>query len=286
MPIDPAVAIGADLGVTKFEWSSGNVLLYHLALGAGANPLSTSELDYVLEDRLKVLPTFGVVAPNFRTFEPPAVTFPGIEIDLAKVLHGTQSITVHAPLPAEGQAMAHARIADVWDKEKAAVIVQEATVTTPSGDPLWTTTSSIFARGEGGFGGSRGPSGRLPAPTGDPMLEVSVPTLPQQALLYRLCGDRNPLHADPSFAAGAGFDRPILHGLCTYGVVCKALVDNLLDGDVSRVETFGTRFAGILFPGESLRVRAWRTDNGYQATATAADRDDAPVLDETVLIVR
>jgi acyl dehydratase len=281
MPIDPAVAVGADLGVTKFEWSSSNVLLYHLALGA-----STSDLGYVLEDRLKVLPTFGVVAPNFRTFEPPAVTFPGIEIDLAKVLHGTQSITVHAPLPAEGQAVAHARIADVWDKEKAAVIVQEATVTTPSGDPLWTTTSSIFARGEGGFGGSRGPSGRLPAPTGDPVLEVSVPTLPQQALLYRLCGDRNPLHADPAFAAGAGFDRPILHGLCTYGVVCKALVDNLLDGDVSRVETFGTRFAGVLFPGESLRVRAWQTDNGYQATATAVDRDDAPVLDETVLVVR
>jgi acyl dehydratase len=166
------------------------------------------------------------------------------------------------------------------------VIVQEATVTTPSGDPLWTTTSSIFARGEGGFGGSRGPSGRLPAPEGDPVLEVSVPTLPQQALLYRLCGDRNPLHADPAFAAGAGFDRPILHGLCTYGVVCKALVDNLLDGDVSRVETFGTRFAGVLFPGESLRVRAWQTDNGYQATATAVDRDDAPVLDETVLVVR
>jgi acyl dehydratase len=281
MPIDPAVAVGADLGVTKFEWSSSNVLLYHLALGA-----STSDLGYVLEDRLKVLPTFGVVAPNFRTFEPPAVTFPGIEIDLAKVLHGTQSITVHAPLPAEGQAVAHARIADVWDKEKAAVIVQEATVTTPSGDPLWTTTSSIFARGEGGFGGSRGPSGRLPAPEGDPVLEVSVPTLPQQALLYRLCGDRNPLHADPAFAAGAGFDRPILHGLCTYGVVCKALVDNLLDGDVSRVETFGTRFAGVLFPGESLRVRAWQTDNGYQATATAVDRDDAPVLDETVLVVR
>src|SRR5262245_17536647 len=114
MPIDPAVAIGADLGVTKFEWSSANVLLYHLALGAG-----TDDLSYVLEDRLKVLPTFGVVAPNFRTFEPPAVTFPGIDVDLSKVLHGTQSITVHGPLPADGQAVAHARIADVWDKGKA-----------------------------------------------------------------------------------------------------------------------------------------------------------------------
>jgi acyl dehydratase len=193
---------------------------------------------------------------------------------------------VHGPLPADGKAEARSRIADVWDKGKAAVIVQESTVTTPAGDPLWTTTSSIFARGEGGFGGSRGPSGRLPAPEGDPVLEVEVPTLPQQALLYRLCGDRNPLHADPAFAALAGFDRPILHGLCTYGVVCKALADNLLAGDVTKVATFGTRFAGVLFPGETLRVRAWQTEAGYQATATAVDRDDAPVLDETVLTVR
>ena len=281
MPIDPAVAVGADLGVTKFEWTSTDVLLYHLALGAG-----TSDLSYVLEDRLKVLPTFGVVAPNFRMFEPPAVTFPGIDIDLSKVLHGTQSITVHSSLPTSGQAMAQSRIADVWDKGKAAVIIQEATVTTLSGDPLWTTRSSIFARGEGGFGGSRGPSERLPAPTGDPVLEVEVPTLPQQALLYRLCGDRNPLHSDPAFAAMAGFDRPILHGLCTYGVVCKALVDGLLGGDVSKVESFGTRFAGILFPGEPLHIRAWETETGYQATATAPTRDNAPVLDETVLTVR
>jgi acyl dehydratase len=281
MPIDPSVAIGADLGVTKFEWSSTDVLLYHLALGAG-----TSDLEYTLEDRLKVLPTFGVVAPNFRMFEPPAVTFPGIDIDLSKVLHGTQSITVHAPLPSSGQAVAQSRIADVWDKGKAAVIIQEATVTTVSGDPLWTTRSGIFARGEGGFGGSRGSSDRLPAPSGAPALELEVPTLPQQALLYRLCGDRNPLHADPEFAALAGFDRPILHGLCTYGVVCKALVDNLLAGDVTKVGSFGTRFAGVLYPGETLRVRAWRTDSGYQALTTAVDRKDAPVLDETVLTLR
>jgi acyl dehydratase len=281
MPIDPAVAVGADLGVTKFEWRSTDVLLYHLALGAG-----TSDLAYVLEDRLKVLPTFGVVAPNFRMFEPPAVTFPGIDIDLSKVLHGTQSITVHGPLPSSGQAVAQSRIADVWDKGKAAVIIQESTATTLAGDPLWTTRSGIFARGEGGFGGSRGSSSRLPEPVGDPVLEVEVPTLPQQALLYRLCGDRNPLHADPSFAAMAGFDRPILHGLCTYGVVCKALVDSLLAGDVTKVATFSTRFAGILFPGETIRVRAWQTETGYQATATAVDREDAPVLDETVLSLR
>jgi acyl dehydratase len=286
MPIDPEVAIGADLGSVEFSWTSTDVLLYHLGVGAGGFPTEESELKYVLEDRLQVLPTFGVVAPNFRTFEPPALTFPGIDVDLSRVLHGTQSITVHARLPTAGRATARSRIADVWDKGKAAVIVREAEVVDLAGAPLWTTTSGIFARGEGGFGGSRGPALRLPLPTGKPALEVHLPTLPQQALLYRLCGDRNPLHADPEFAAAAGFDRPILHGLCTYGMVCKAIVDELLGGDVTAVKTFSTRFAGVLFPGETLRVRMWQTDEGYQATATAVNREDAPVLDESVLTVR
>jgi acyl dehydratase len=286
MPIDPAKAVGADLGAVEFAWTSTDVLLYHLGVGAGERATEERELRYVLEDRLRVLPTFGVVAPNFRTFEPPAVTFPGINVDLAKVLHGTQSITVHSPLPADGRAVAKSRIADVWDKGKAAVIVQESEVTDGAGTPLWTTRSGIFARGEGGFGGDRGPSTRQPPPTGDPDVVVEVATLPQQALLYRLCGDRNPLHADPAFAALAGFDRPILHGLCTYGIVCKAMVDEMLAGDVTAVSTFSTRFAGVLFPGETLRIRIWHTETGYRATATSATRDDAPVLDETILTVQ
>ncbi len=286
MPIDPAVAIGADLGSVEFAWTSTNVLLYHLGVGAGASPVSPTELRYVLEDRLQVLPTFGVVAPNFRTFEPPGVTFPGIDVDLSKVLHGTQSITVHAPLPADGRAVARSRIANVWDKGKAAVIVQESEIADTAGTPLWTTTSSIFARDEGGFGGERGPSVRVGVPDRAPDRVVEVATLPQQALLYRLCGDRNPLHADPAFAGLAGFDRPILHGLCTYGMVCKTVIDEVLDADVAPVESFATRFAGVLFPGERLRVRMWEIDTGYTITATAPDRDDAPVLDETVLTVR
>ena len=286
MPIDPVQAVGADLGAVEFAWTTTDVLLYHLGVGAGAHPTDERELRYVFEDRLQVLPTFGVVAPNFRMFEPPALTFPGIDVELAKVLHGTQSITVHSPLPADGQAVARSRIANVWDKGKAAVIVHESEVMDDAGAPLWTMRSDIFARDEGGFGGERGPSSRQPPQIGDPDLVLEVATLPQQALLYRLCGDRNPLHADPSFAAVAGFDRPILHGLCTYGIVCKTLVDELLAGDVARVSTFSTRFAGILFPGETLRVRVWRTDTGYAATATSANRADAPVLNETVLTVR
>ncbi|OLF11405.1 3-alpha,7-alpha,12-alpha-trihydroxy-5-beta-cholest-24-enoyl-CoA hydratase [Actinophytocola xinjiangensis] len=282
MPIDPTVAIGADLGETAFAWTSSDVLLYHLALGAGGNPTDPRELRYVLEDRLAVLPTFGVVAPGIRTFTPPAVRFPGIEVDLRKVLHGTQSITVHGPIPAEGTAVARSRIADVLDKGTAAVIVQETAVSS-AGSPLWTASSRIFVRDEGGFGGHRGPATVSMVPDREPDEVVEVATLPQQALLYRLCGDRNPLHADPEFAALAGFPRPILHGLCTYGMVCKSVVDTQLGGDPARVSGVATRFAGVCFPGETLRVRVWTEADRLIATATAPERDDAPVLADTVL---
>ncbi|WP_410588821.1 MaoC/PaaZ C-terminal domain-containing protein [Amycolatopsis sp. lyj-23] len=280
MPIDPAAAIGAEIGEVSFAWTSSDVLLYHLALGAGPD-----ELHYTYEQDLVVLPTFATVAANLRVFDPPAVSFPGIEIDLAKVLHGKQEITLHQPIPASGKAVARSRVADVYDKGKAAVVVQEVAVTSSTGDPLWTARSSIFARGEGGFGGSRGPSDRIEWPTRSPDLVVKTPTLPQQALLYRLCGDRNPLHADPAFARAAGFDRPILHGLCTYGIVARVLVNAFLDGDPARVASFAAKFAGVVFPGETLRIRAWRTgDDRVLVTTSAVERDDAPVLADTVLV--
>ncbi|WP_134668207.1 MULTISPECIES: MaoC/PaaZ C-terminal domain-containing protein [unclassified Amycolatopsis] len=283
MPIDPAVAIGADLGEVNFAWTPSDVLLYHLAVGAGADPVDERELRYTYERDLRVLPTFATVAANLRTFEPPALKFPGVDVDLAKVLHGKQEIELHRPIPVEGKAVARTRIADVFDKGKAAVLVQETEVADESGAPLWTARSSIFARGEGGFGGERGPSDKIEWPDREPDAVLDVPTLPQQALLYRLCGDRNPLHADPAFAKAAGFDRPILHGLCTYGVVAKAVVDAFLDGDPERVSAFGTKFAGVVFPGENLRVRVWRETGRLLVTTTAPERDDAPVLADTVL---
>ncbi|WP_033296037.1 MaoC/PaaZ C-terminal domain-containing protein [Amycolatopsis jejuensis] len=281
MPIDPAVAIGADLGEVRFAWTPSDVLLYHLAVGAGADPLN--DLRYTYERDLRVLPTFAAVAINLRTFEPPSVKFPGVDIDLAKVLHGKHEIELHRPIPVEGKAVAHTRIADVYDKGKAAVLVQETEVADESGAPLWTARATIFARGEGGFGGERGPSDRIEWPAREPDAVLELPTLPQQALLYRLCGDRNPLHIDPDFAKAAGFERPILHGLCTYGMVARTVVDAFLDGDPGRVSAFGTKFAGVVFPGERLRVRVWREGGRLLVTTTAADRGDAPVLSDTVL---
>jgi acyl dehydratase len=283
VPIDLRRALGAELPERKFDWTASDVLLYHLALGAGGNPVDPRELRYAYEAELCVLPTFGVVAPTVRATEPPRVSFPGVQIDLASVLHGSQEITVPGPLPVSGTAVARARIVDVQDKGSAAVIVQETEVSDENGAPLWTARSSIFARGEGGFGGPRGSTERVEVPERGPDAELRTATLPQQALWYRLCGDRNPLHADPAFAARAGFERPILHGLCTWGAVCKAVVDGLLDGDVTRVRGYRARFAGIVLPGETLRTRVWHTDRGYLLATSVVDRDDAPVLGDAVL---
>ncbi|MDO3651134.1 MaoC/PaaZ C-terminal domain-containing protein [Nocardia mangyaensis] len=283
MPIDPQIALGAALPSREFSWTPTDVQLYHLGLGAGAHPLDPVELAYLDDSAPQVLPTFATVAPTLRETEPPRVSFPGIEIDLAKVVHGHQEVVVHKPIPATGKATSTGRISEIWDKGANAVIVQENTVIGSDGEPLWTVRSSIFAKGEGGFGGERGPSTKTALPDRAPDAELSTPTLPQQALLYRLCGDRNPLHSDPEFAKGAGFPAPILHGLCTYGVVCKALTDALLDGDATRVGGFRAKFAGVLYPGETLRIKVWREADDLIATVTVAEREDAPVLGDVVL---
>ncbi|MDT5340055.1 MAG: hypothetical protein QOD90_5560 [Mycobacterium sp.] len=278
MPIDLDEAIGAELPPVEFSWSSSDVQLYHLGLGAGADPLDERELRYLVDDTPQVLPTFGNVAQTFHMTEPPTVKFPGIDIELSRVLHASEAVSVPGPIPPSGTGRAVTRFTDIWDKGKAAVIWSETTVTTPDGAPLWTQKRSIFARGEGGFGGERGPSTATEPPNRAPDVELAIPTLPQQALLYRLCGDRNPLHSDPEFASAAGFPKPILHGLCTYGIGAKALVDQFLDGDVSRVGSYGARFAGVLYPGETLKASVWKDGDRLLAVLTAPSRDDAVVL--------
>ena len=291
MPIDLDQALGAELPERSFSWTASDVLLYHLGIGFGSRPgdnLDPRTLTYTLDgDDLQVLPSFGVVLPTFHDTDPPRVSFPGIEIDLAKVVHGSQSIEVHRPIPRSGSGTVRTTIAEVWDKGSAAVVVQEGVAVDDSGEPLFTTRSSIFARGEGGFGGERGPSTRLDPPDRAPDLDTTYSVAPQQALLYRLCGDRNPLHADPGFAERAGFSAPILHGLCSYGIVLREVVQGLLESDAGAVRSFGARFAGVVFPGETIRVRGW--DEGDQVLVSAViasdddERDGAPVLADCVL---
>jgi len=284
MPIDVDVALGAQLEPVEFSWTSNDVQLYQLALGAGSDPMDSGELRYLTDDTPQVLPTFSSVAATFHMTEPPKVNYPGIDIELSKVLHGSEAVTVSGPLPASGTASAVTRFTDIWDKGKAAVLVNETTVTDPAGTVLWTTRRSIFARDEGGFGGERGPSTSTDSPSRAPDIEIDIPVLPQQALLYRMCGDRNPLHSDPGFAAAAGFPRPILHGLCTYGMVCKALVDTVLDADATRVNTYGARFAGVVFPGETIRANVWRDGARYVGVVTVPARDNVTVLSGLELI--
>jgi len=290
MPIDPDKAVGAELPVREVSWTEADVLLYHLALGASSSAGDQTDpksLRYTTENALQVLPSFGVITPNLRDTGAPSLELPGCDIDLAAVLHGSQEIVVHRPLPTAARGEVRTRISDVWDKGKAAVIVQESETVDEAGAPLFTTRSSIFVKGEGGFGGERGPSSRVELPERTPDAETEFATTPQQALLYRLCGDRNPLHSDPEFAALAGFPAPILHGLCSYGIVLRLVVDGMLDADVTRVAGFAARFAGVVFPGETIRVRAWGEDVRILVSATIAsddgDRDGAPVLADAVV---
>ncbi|GHH29239.1 MaoC/PaaZ C-terminal domain-containing protein [Streptomyces rubradiris] len=282
MPIDAAQALAAAPRTGEITWDHKDVQLYHLGIGAGHPATDPDELRYTLESRLRVLPSFATVAGNGSPGVISGLSMPGIDVDLARVLHGGQSIEVHRPLPVRGTATATGRIAAVHDKGTAAVLVMRTEVADADG-PLWTSDARIFVRGEGGWGGDRGPSGRLDPPAGDPDRTVERPIREDQALLYRLSGDWNPLHADPDFAKRAGFDRPILHGLCTYGMTLKAVVDTLLDGDVTRVRGYHTRFAGVVFPGETLRIRMWREESRVRAEAGAVERDDAPVLADTVV---
>jgi acyl dehydratase len=298
VPIDPTLAVGADLPERTFSWTDSDVLLYHLAVGFGSRPgdnLDPATLSFTTEGGtgapLQVLPSFALVAPGFHDTAPPGLDMPGVDITLSQVVHGSQALELHRPLPTSGKASLRTRITDVWDKGKAAVIVQESTATGEDGAPLFTTRSSIFVRGEGGFGGDRGPSGGVAVPERPADLDSTYRVTPQQALLYRLCGDRNPLHSDPTFAADAGFPAPILHGLCSYGIVLRTLVQGLLGSDAARVESFSARFAGVVLPGETIRTRAWSEGRGrlvVEATiaSESQDRDGAPVLTDCVLIGR
>ncbi|WP_171161993.1 MaoC/PaaZ C-terminal domain-containing protein [Streptomyces sp. I05A-00742] len=285
MPIDAAKATAAEPRTVPLSWDHKDVQLYHLGIGAGVPATDPAELRYTLESGLHVLPSFATVAGGGMALAG-GLSTPGIEVDLARVLHGGHTITLHRPLPVRGDSVTQtSRVAAVYDKGKAAVIVLRTDVDDADG-PLWSSDAQIYVRGEGGFGGERGGGARLELPGRAPDLTVERAVREDQALLYRLSGDWNPLHADPEFAARAGFHRPILHGLCTYGMALKAVVDTALEGHVARVRSYTTRFSGVVYPGETLRVRMWRDAPGpgrIQVSVTVVERDGVEVLSDTVV---
>jgi acyl dehydratase len=243
-------AVGASGGPIERSWSSKDCLLYALGVGAGLD-----ELELSTEMNQKVLPTMAVVLgprgavplDKIGTFNP------------AMLVHGEQAIELARPLPPDGTLKATGKIVGLYDKGKGAVVVTETeAVDATTGELLFRTRSSAFIRGAGGFGGDRGPSGasyELPARKADH--EIRYETRPDQALLYRLSGDRNPLHSDPEFAKLAGFPRPILHGLCTYGFTGRALLRALCGGDAARFKSMEGRFSKPVFPGEALTIKMW-----------------------------
>lgn len=263
------------------QWTADDVILYQLAIGAGVPANDPDELTYTYERDLKVLPSFGVIPAQASLLW--LLGAPGFDVPLSNLLHGEQDLELHRPIPSEARTETRARVTDVYDKGEgsAAILVLEATTAAGGGEPLFTNRFTAFLRGEGGCGGTGDPPLGIEPPDRVPDLSVDLPTLPQQALLYRLCGDKNPMHADPVFARNAGFDRPFLHGLCTYGIACKAAIDHALGGRVERLCRYRARFAGIFFPGETLTVEMWHEDERVLARAFAKERN-APVLSNVV----
>ena len=275
MSLDVARVLAAEIADTTYQWDGDDVILYHLGVGAGVPPTDASELEYAYEANLKVLPSFATIAmfPSMMAI----LDLDGLDINPAMILHGEQTIELSGRIPVDASVTNRARVSNVYDKGKGAVVVLEIVSTDASGTVVFTNTPSIYLRGHGGFGGDPGPEPGETPPDREPDVVVSSRTLPQQALLYRLSGDKNPLHADPGFAALGGFERPILHGLCSYGIVCKAAVDSLLGGDVAALRTFRARFAGVVYPGETIVTRFWEADGRWILQADTAERN-TPVI--------
>lgn len=285
MPIDTSKALNHHLPVCDWSYGPDDVILYHLGLGAGVDPTNPVELQYTYEAGLKVLPTFGVL-PAFASLA--AISnVPGLEFDPRLLLHGEQDIQVHRPLPQHARVRSVSRIAEIWDKGAAAVAVVETETSSEEGEQLCTNRFTLFLRGEGGFGGEAGPDAqsRTRTPARPPDFVVDTPTLPQQALLYRLCGDKNPLHADPVLAKAAGFPAPILHGLCLYGLACKAVVDTVLAGDVSRMVRFSGRFSGVVYPGETVLTSMWSEGHEVLLECHITGRE-GPVLSQGLVTLK
>ena len=285
MPIDLDLAIGAELPGSSFAWDEQDVILYHLGIGAGNPPTDPGELRYVYEGDLHVLPTYATI-PQFPVMMSMGFA-PGFDINPAMILHGEHEIVIHETIPTSGRVTQTGRVTDVFDKGKGALaVVEVVSMLEKTGRPLFTNRAFIFIRGEGGFGGDSGPSAADPTPEREPDHVVESTTLPQQALLYRMAsGDKNPLHADPGFAAFAGFDRPILHGLCTYGIVAKATVDRAVEAGPEAVVSLRARFSGVVYPGETLITRIWDEGDHFVITADVEERA-ASVLSNGVMSLR
>jgi acyl dehydratase len=274
MPINPE-AVGVKGQPSQRSWTSKDALLYAVGIGAG-----TDELQYTTENtkdiEQKVFPTFAVIVGGggipmreVGSFNP------------ALMVHGEQGIELLSEIPAEGEIESVGECTAIYDKGSAAVLeFTSESKNVATGEVLLRTRTSLFCRGEGGWGGDRGPSEKIQFPDRTPDHQVSYTTREDQALTYRLSGDRNPLHSDPSFSAMGGFEKPILHGLCTYGFTGRGLLNALCDGDASRFKSMNARFSKPVIPGDTLTVSMWV--DGSEALFRTTNQDGDVVIDQGV----
>jgi acyl dehydratase len=263
-----------------FSYSDKDVMLYALGIGMGRDPMDERELPFVYEKDLKVTPTAVTVLAGAAGSRPAQVAQARegqrvSQLNYLMVVHGEQKVELHKPLPAAGSFTAASRTIGAFDKgkDKGAVVVTETVWTDDKGEKVATLTGSTFARGDGGFGG---PADGAPephaVPTRKPDISVPMETRPDQALVYRLNGDRNPLHSDPDVANRAGFPRPILHGLCTYGITCRAVLQEICDYAPERILSHQVRFSAPVFPGDTVTVDLWKDGDVVSFEARVLDR--------------
>ena len=269
MPINYPEVLDMKRSGMEFSWDDQKTMLYALGVGMCSDPMDEKELPFVYEKDLLAVPSMASIVAWGAG--------PGrMDINRAMVVDGERNITFHKPLPAKANITAESRVLGVFDKgkDKGAVIMNETTLfEAESGDKLATLVGSTFARGDGGFGGpSEGQPEPHQVPDRKPDLSLDFPTLPNQALLYRLSGDRNPLHSDPAFAKRVGFPRPILHGLCTYGITCRAVLQSYAEYDPAKFKSHAARFSSPVFPGETITVDLWQDGKIISFEARVKDR--------------
>jgi acyl dehydratase len=244
-------AVGIELPATTYEYDDRDVMLYALGIGA-------TELSFVYERNLKVIPTFAVI-PAFPALMGLAS---GVEVNPVMILHGEQAFTIHKQPATKGRLTTAGKISGVYDKGKGALAILVTETKDDAGELVFTNKFGVFVRGAGGFGGDRGPEAGNVPPDRAPDKTVSMQTQLNQAMIYRLSGDRNPLHVDPDFAKMAGYDKPILHGLCSFGHVGRAVLAEYCDNDPERFTGMSVRFSGVVFPGDTITTEMWDTGEG------------------------
>ena len=270
MPINYDEIMSMTSENVEISYSDKDSILYSLGVGLGNDPMNMAELKYVYENAQVALPS---MATNFQYHSPLLLK---ANINFILVVHGEQKLSFSNPLPVSGDFISNAKVIGCYDKGagKGAIIDVETTINLKKDNTeICKLVSTTFARGDGGFGGPESPKNEIFKPEGDPDFVHEIKTKPDQALIFRLSGDYNPLHSDPNFAKTAGFEKPILHGMCTYGIACRSVVESVCEGDAKRLKKFDCRFSSPVYPGETIVTEMWKNGSKVYYQSKVKERD-------------